>query len=105
MAEVTKEALQTLVKTLCMRSAEDIEKLLLHILDTARNRWVRKANEALRQLKDKDMDEEALVGLRENYKHAFEQAHRLSRMRYGIAKPKRPLGGPVSVPATIKKEA
>ncbi len=100
MAEVTKDALQALVRGLCTRSSEDIEKVLLHILDTSRNRWNKKANEYLRQLKDKDLDPEALQQLQENYKHALEQAHRISRMRYGIAKPKRPLGGIVG-----KKEA
>lgn len=93
MAEVTKEALQALVKSLCTRSSEDIEKVLLHILDTSRVRWNRKATEYLRQLKDKDLDAEALAQLQESYKHALEQTHRISRMRYGISRPKRALGG------------
>jgi hypothetical protein len=93
MAEITKDTLQAFVKAMCLRSSEDIEKVLLHILDGARNRWNRKAAEYLRQLKDKDMDPEALQQLRDNYKAALEETHRISRMRYGIARPKRPLGG------------
>jgi len=92
-AEVTKETLQAFVRSLCLRSSEDIEKVLLHILDTSRNRWNRKATEYLRQMKDKDLDKEALEEIERAYQHAFEQTHRLSRMRYGVAKPKRPLGG------------
>lgn len=92
MAQVTKEALQALVKALCTRSSEDIEKVLLHILDTSRAWWNRKATEYLRQLKDRDLDGDSLKQVQANYKHALEQTHRISKMRYGIAKPKRQLG-------------
>lgn len=93
MAEVTKETLQAFVKTLSTRGSEDIEKFLVHLLDTSRNRWNRKASEFLRQMNDKDLDTEALAALEESYKHAAEQTHRISRMRYGVAKPKRLIGG------------
>ena len=104
MAEVTKEMLQTFVRSLCLRSSEDIEKVLLHILDTSRNRWNRKATEYLRQLKDKDMDKEALEEVERAYKHALDQTHRISRMRYGVAKPKRPLGGSLKDEKSVEKK-
>jgi hypothetical protein len=93
MAEVTKEVLQVFVKSLATRESGDIEKFLVHLLDTSRNRWNRKASEFLRQMNDKDLDAEALAALEASYKHAAEQGHRISRMRYGVARPKRLVGG------------
>lgn len=93
MSESTKTTMQEFITALCKRPSDDIEKVLIHLLDTSRNRWNRKATEYLRQLKDKDMDKEALEEIQRNYKHAFEQTHRLSRMRYGVSKARRPLGG------------
>lgn len=90
---ITKETLQVFVRVLCARQAEDVEKVVLHVLDTSRNRWNRKASEYLRQLKDKELDKESMAELKKQYKHAFDQAQRLSNMRYGVAKTKRPLGG------------
>jgi len=89
-----QEALREFVRTLCGRKAEDIEKVLLHILDTSRGRWNKKASEALRTLRDKDsgLDAAALQTLKETYDHAFNQSIKISQMRYGVAKKKRVFG-------------
>lgn len=92
MTETSKEALAAFVKALCSRPSDDIEKVFVHILDTSRNRWNRKAAELLRQLKDKDMDPEVLQDLKAQYAHAFSESIRISKMRYGVALPRRSLG-------------
>ena len=77
------------VETFTDQKADEIEDVLLHLLDTARNKWTEKASELLRQMKDTDLDKEALEELKNSYEFALNQSSRLCQMRYAIGKPKR----------------
>lgn len=89
-----QEAMRDLVRGLSTRQADEVEKVLLHILDTARTEWNTKANAALMTLREKNSgkSEVELTELRKTYEHAFEQSIKIGQMRFGVAKKKRVLG-------------
>ena len=84
---MTRSILMDFVDVLTKRNADTVEKVLLHILDTSRKRWNEKASDILHQLRDSSgLDADTVQSLRRDYREAFNNAHRISQMRYGIAK-------------------
>lgn len=77
------------VSALSQRPAVDIEKVLLHLLDNAKNYWGERANTALRALQDKTLSEEDAKAWKAEYNLAFEAHNEVCRMRFGIATAKR----------------
>ena len=77
------------VRRLSTKGSADIEKLLIHLLDTAKNYWNDKATRYLRDLKRSDLSENQVRDLKKNYDQAFNNVQRILRMRHGVSISKR----------------
>lgn len=83
--KVTRVAsVKEFVHRLATKGSEDIEKLLLHVLDSAKNYWNEKATHYLRELKRSDLSEEQVRDLKKKYDQAFDNVTRILRMRHGV---------------------
>lgn len=86
---ITETPLHKLVQSLSRRPSPDIEKVVIHLLDTANAYWGERANTALRAVQTKGLSDEEVEQWREEYNLAFAMHHDLSRMRYGLTVTKR----------------
>lgn len=82
-------SIKEFVHRLSTKGSADIEKLLLHLLDTAKNHWNAKATRYLRELKRSDISAEEVRGLKREYDKAFNNVQRILRMRQGVSVTKR----------------
>lgn len=87
--EVRVASIKEFVHRLSTKGSDDIERLLLHLLDTAKNHWNEKATRYLRELKRSDISEEEVRGLKKKYDKAFDNVQRILRMRQGVSITKR----------------
>lgn len=87
--EVRVASIKEFVHRLSTKGSADIEKLLLHLLDTAKNHWNEKATHYLRQCKRSDLPEENIKRLKKEYDKAFNNVQLILRMRQGVSVTKR----------------
>lgn len=77
------------VSVLAKRPSEDMEKLLLHMLDTSANHWNAKATLYLNELKQDGLTEAQAEEINARYNEAFCNTQDILRMRYRISGKKR----------------
>ena len=77
------------VARLARRDADDIEKLLVHLLDAASNYWNKRATRYLTELKRPDVTADQAKDLKKEYNRAFNNVNRVMRMRHGCSISKR----------------